>query len=305
MDEQRKNPFRRTPRGPDAAGEPAPDAANAPASADRRDRKGIRQLPRDMQDLANGTIDRLPRPRREPSPLDDPREGAVIAGVRNAEARVVYDARVTALRAALAAGRQSELIEGLREVRQLALWRARNVTDFQAFAESVVGVPAGTSEALTKREDDAPEPAPIPVEAVALLIRVEAALLQRLPTGQVHLRSDPEGPGVSLTVTLPITDVGLAIEGLGDVGRGAAALRRFIRPDALPPPSDTRRYDEPDRSRRPARDGGGGGWNAQGPRRVQGRDAPRRDSAGGGPPARQRPPFRGRDDRPPPKRRRP
>ena len=304
MDEQRKNPFRRAPRDQTAPRKPD---GQAEVPTDRRDRKGIRQLPRDMQDLANGTIERLPRPRREPNLLEDPREGAVIAGVRNAEARVVYDARVASLRAALAAGRQTELVEGLREVRQLALWRARNVTDFQAFAESVVGVAAGTSEALTALEDTAQEPAPLPVEAVALLIRVEAALLQRPPGGHVHLRRDPEGSGVSLTVTLPISDVGLAIEGLGDVGRAAAALRRFIRPDALPPPSENRGYGDGERPRRPARSGGGSGgggggaWKAQGPRR----DAPRRDASGGPANNRPRPPFRDRDARPPAKRRRP
>jgi hypothetical protein len=303
MDEQRKNPFRRAPRDQTAPRKPD---GQAEVPTDRRDRKGIRQLPRDMQDLANGTIERLPRPRREPNLLEDPREGAVIAGVRNAEARVVYDARVASLRAALAAGRQAELVEGLREVRQLALWRARNVTDFQAFAESVVGVAAGTSEALTALEDAAQEPAPLPVEAVALLIRVEAALLQRPPGGHVRLRHDAEGTGVSLTVTLPINDVGLAIEGLGDVGRAAAALRRFIRPDALPQPSENRGYGDGERPRRPARGGssGGGGWKPQGPRR----DGPPRRDASSGQANRPRPPFRDRDSRnagPPAKRRRP
>src|SRR5262249_24965531 len=130
MDESRKNPYRR-------ARPPRPEPEKRP---------GLRQLPKDLDDLATGRTDRLPRPRRAPSPLYHERGGAVIPGVRNSEARAVYDARVTRLRAQQAAGQDAELRLGLEEARSLALWRARNVTDYRAFAESVVGVTPALAE---------------------------------------------------------------------------------------------------------------------------------------------------------------
>jgi hypothetical protein len=203
------------------------------------------------------------------------------------EARAVYDARVTALRAALAGGDETELIEGLREARQLALWRARNVTDFRAFAESVVGVPSGTSEALVERGiDPSHDHQPLAPQAIALLIRVEAALLQRPPGGRVRLRQD--AGGLRLELSVPVQDVPRTVETLSDVGRAVTALRRFLRPDAVATP------DRPDTPRKPARNAEAG-WRS-GPRRERPNDGPRHG-----------PRFQGRTerDRRAPKRRKP
>src|SRR5262245_40181967 len=134
MNEHRKNPFRR------------------PQSSDER-RPGLRQLPKDFDDLATGKTERLRRPKKLPSPLRDEREGAVIAGVRNMEARAVYDARVRILRQQLADGRQAELLAGLESARKLRLWRARNVTDFRAFVESVIGLSAEQTEPINFEDE--------------------------------------------------------------------------------------------------------------------------------------------------------
>jgi hypothetical protein len=259
MDEQRKNPYRRPPK-PTTTAEavrPAVDR-NRPAEPNPSGgRKGIRRLPGEFQDLAEGKIDRLSRPRPAREPLEDEREGAVIAGVRNSEARAVYDARVAVLRAALAQGHQAELEEGLREVRQLALWRARSVTDYRAFAESVVGVPPVLSQTLIDQQDAAGDATPLPAQAVALLIRIEAALLQRPPGGRARLRRDEHG--LQLELRMPIDDVARSVEALSDVGRAVAALRRFLRPDQAPA------VVTPERTReRPERD-------REDPRRAQGR----------------------------------
>ncbi|HEY2736098.1 MAG TPA: hypothetical protein VGI70_19005 [Polyangiales bacterium] len=290
MDE--RNPYRRAPRDPEAQSK-----TRKPKAEPATPRKGLRQLPRELQDLAEGRIDRLPRARRDPGPLEDTREGAVIAGVRNSEARVVYDARVSALRQALTTGRHQELVDGLREVKQLALWRARNVTDFKAFSESIVGVPAD-SDLLAPLADLGLESAPLPPEAVALLIRIESALLARPPGGKVQLRHDPAVDGLVMTIAVPVQDVPLAVEAFSDVGRAASALRRFIRRDSLPPPSPERRFDDRDRPR--GRETGG--WQSrepsgEGPRRGGG-EGPRRHGSAG--PA--RPPFRDRGPRPPARR---
>jgi hypothetical protein len=313
MDEQRKNPYRRPPPTPEIGRKPArkpsvvepqsSQVAPKPTNPGRKPphkpsvvepqpsvvggRRGLRQLPHDLRDLADGKVDRLRGPSRARSAFDDDREGAVIPGVRNMEARAVYDARVAALRTALAAGHEVELVEGLREAQQLALWRARNVTDFRAFAESVVGVPAGTSEALVNGGiDPSNHEQPLAPQAIALLIRVEAALLQRPPGGRVRLRQD--AGGLQLELSVPVQDVPRTVETLSDVGRAVSALRRFLRPDA------SATHDSPDTPRKPTR-GSETGWRS-GPGRERPHDSPRRG-----------PHFHGRTERDqhPPKRRKP
>lgn len=221
MDESRKNPYRRTRRAP----RPEPEK-----------RPGLRQLPKDFDDLATGRTDRLPHPRRAPSPLQDEREGAVIPGVRNSEARAVYDARVTRLRAQLANGREAELRQGLEEARSLALWRARNVTDYRAFAESVIGVAPALAEELCAVE----APAALPEHAIALAIRVEAALVARSPGAAVKLYRGEAG--VRLTMDINVDEVPRAVEAISDAGRSVVGLRRFLRGDEAPAPSGRRRW---------------------------------------------------------------
>ncbi|MEY4579239.1 MAG: hypothetical protein RL701_3942 [Pseudomonadota bacterium] len=267
MDEQRKNPYRRAPSPPVKDGERRP---------------GLRQLPADLEDLALGKADYLPRPRREPNPLQDEREGAVIPGVRNADARTVYDARVASLRAAVAAGHEAELRAGLEEVRRLALWRARNVTDYRAFAESVVGVAPALAQALVDElsNDTAPK---LEDHAVALAIRIEAAVVARDPSARVRVHAD--GPGVRLSVDVPVSDIGRAVETLTDVGRAAHGLRRFLRGfDAGGAFSESPAFDSRNGQRPDPRDG-------RRPERQQDGRRPERRESGGS-----RPPFRARRD---------
>jgi len=323
MDEQRKNPYRRAPRQPEVDRKPARSSPNAEArqdgpprgqtdperKPDRRNevaaqgsgdrRGGLRQLPPDLRDLADGKVDRLRRPYPAKPPLDDEREGAVIPGVRNSEARAAYDARVATLRAALAAGQTAELAAGLQEVRQLALWRARNVTDYRAFAESVVGVPAGSAATLAGEAEDAQV---LPPEAIALQIRIEAALAQRPPGGRVRMRRT-EG-GLKLELSMSVDDVPRAVENLSDVGRAVTALRRFLRPDALEAPSTQPHFDRPREPNREPNRGPNRGPNRDSERDPSRRRNDRPDRQAGAPrPAR----FPGRDDhrKRPPKRRDP
>jgi hypothetical protein len=144
MDEHRSNPFRRGPRGgsspdrgPDRAKRGRGPARPEPEGAPKR---GLRKLPADLRDLAEGRVDRLRSPRRAPEPLAEVEGSHVVPGVRNSEARAVYDLRVERLRAAAGRGDTEVLEVGLYDVQRLALWRARNVTDFDAFAEHVVGL---------------------------------------------------------------------------------------------------------------------------------------------------------------------
>jgi hypothetical protein len=206
MSEQHKNPYRRTP---------APDTERRP---------GLRRLPADLEDLATGKAERVARPRRAPNPMLDEREGAVIPGVRNSEARTVYDARVAGLRTTLSAGDDGALRAALEAVRRLALWRARNVTDYSVFMEHVVGVGPELAQALSEQ---APTAAALPDHVIALALRVEAALVARLPGVPVRVIED--AAGVRLAIELPVDDVERAVEALSDVGEAAVGLRRFLR----------------------------------------------------------------------------
>ena len=234
MNERPKNPYRRA-RGK------APEPERRP---------GLRQLPKDLEDLATGRADRVHRPRRPPPPLNDEREGAVIPGVRNTEARAVYDVRVARLRADVAAGRDAELRAGLEDARRLTLWRARNVTDYRAFAESVVGIAPALAEELCAGEA---EGAKLPEHAIALAIRLEAALLARSPGSRVRLYAD-EG-GLRMALDLSASDVPRAVEALSDAGRTATGLRRFLRdggegPGPGPSPGGWNRLERKPRDRR-------------------------------------------------------
>jgi hypothetical protein len=109
---------------------------------------------------------------------------ASIPGVANRDARAVLDARVAAVREALAAGADDRVADELASIHQLRLWRGRNLTGFAAFAEDVLGLPPDRVGALSGGF-----PAESPSEeAVAVAVRVEAALLVAGVPGRVRLR---------------------------------------------------------------------------------------------------------------------
>ncbi|HKU44500.1 MAG TPA: hypothetical protein VJR89_40345 [Polyangiales bacterium] len=215
MDEQRKNPYRRERR-----------AATKPRGEDRPKRPGLRQLPNDLHDLAEGRVDRLRRPRRQPdSQLADERGGHVIPGVRNSEARSVYDRRVQLLRAAAQRGDEDALRRGLCEAMCLGLWRARNIIDFDAFADDVLGVDSARAHALLSAASPGPQ-ALVP-EIVALWIRTEAAALHVSADATVRLAGDAEQP--KLQLEWPVHNIEQAVEVLKSVGPAVTGLTRLLR----------------------------------------------------------------------------
>jgi hypothetical protein len=213
MDEQPKNPYRRE-RRPPSGGEARPK------------RPGIRKLPNDLHDLAEGRVDRLRRPYKpRDSQLEDERGGHVMPGVRNSEARSVYDRRVQALRAASERGDEAALRSGLCDALCLSLWRARNITDFEAFAEHVLGV--GAARARELLADATPAPQPLSPEVVALWIRLEAAAAALCPTATVRLAGSAAEPRLQLELpTQPIAQVVETIKGLGPAVTGLSKLLR-------------------------------------------------------------------------------
>ena len=214
MDEQRKNPYKRERRASNERGEARPK------------RPGLRKLPNDLNDLASGRVDRLRRPvKARDGQLDDERGGHVMQGVRNSEARTVYDRRVQSLRAAHERGDEAALRSGLCEAVCLGLWRARNITDFDAFAEHVLAVGSPAARALLAQATPAPQP--LPAEVVALWIRMEAAAVALCPTAVVRLAGTTEEPRLQLE--LPTQPVAQVVETLKSLGPAVTGLGRLLR----------------------------------------------------------------------------
>jgi hypothetical protein len=214
MDEQRKNPYRRERRA-------TTGRADAPPK-----RPGLRKLPSDLHDLAEGRVDRLRRPRKAPdAQLEDERGGHVMPGVRNSEARSVYDRRVQWLRAASERDDQAALRSGLCDALCLGLWRARNITDFEAFAEHVLGL--GAARARELLADATPAPQPLRAEVVALWIRLEAAAMASSPSAVVHLAGSAEEPRLQLE--FPAQPVAQVVETIKNLGPAVTGLSRLLR----------------------------------------------------------------------------
>ena len=214
MDQQHKNPYRRERR-------PARDRNEGKAQ-----RPGLRKLPNDLHDLAEGRVDRLRRPRKpRDAQLEDERGGHVLPGVRNSEARAVYDRRVQWLRAAHERGDEPALRSGLCEAVCLGLWRARNITDFEAFAEHVLGV--GAARARELLAEASPAPQPLLPEVVALWIRLEAAAASLSPTAAVHLAGEAGEP--RLRIELPAQPVAQTVEVIKSLGPAVTGLGKLLR----------------------------------------------------------------------------
>jgi hypothetical protein len=270
MGDRPKNPYER--RGKTRVAIPVETAEKRP---------GLRKLPNDLVELADGRSERLTRPRRPPPDMEDERIGFVIAGVRNQDARAVYDARVTRLRKAAADGDEAALAKGLCDAVRLTIWRARNVTEFQAFAESVVGVSPERAQTLARAgaEQQGVSLEMLPAHVVALWLRLEAALLRSSPDASVGVSGVRDT--LALELHVPAREIARAVEGFFDMGEAASGLRRFLRADA--PSAAT--AQRPERGRPPARFGRDAD---RGPRRDDGREPERspRRTDGREPPAR-------------------
>ncbi len=240
-----KNPYERRPtvrrQNPDPAAE---------------ERPGLRELPKDLVELADGRSERVQRPRRQQPAIEDERIGFVVPGVRNLDARAVYDSRVAELRGALARGDEAALQRGLCEAVRLSLWRARSVMDFDAFAESVVGVAPERANELAKAGASVMSVSleMLPAHVVALWMRIEAALQRACPDGRASVTGRRET--LCLEVRVPTAEVGRAVEGFFDMGGAAAGLRPFLRGDAAAAPPRKPRGPE-SRDRNDRRAGGG------------------------------------------------
>jgi hypothetical protein len=195
-----------------------PSAREVPVMRRRPDEERKR-LPAELEAFAAGDDDALWRRERQRGRIEDPRPAAatLVPGVANRDARLVGEARVKRLRAAIADNDEERLADELSEAVRLAIWRALNVVGFDVFAEAVLGISPEHGRALAKQgaakigevckpEDEA---------TVALWMRAESGLLEHAPDARATLR------GGRLYMELPFDR---AAEALSGVGRRAAPL---------------------------------------------------------------------------------
>jgi hypothetical protein len=190
--------------------------------------RGLRQLPRDFDELARGN--RMPR--RPPNAgLRDERATALVPGVANRDARVVCDLRVERLVAARDQGDRRAFGRALAEAFRMGLWRGQNVVGFDVFLEDVVGISAregreladaGARElgAALQRADD---------RVVATWFRAEAALANAGTAASVSLRGDGTEARLVVDVAAERADLLLA-----EIGKRVVALSKFLPVEPAP-----------------------------------------------------------------------
>jgi hypothetical protein len=213
-----------------------PSVVRRPADAP----KGLRQLPKEVEDLAAGRSEYLrSRQRRPDGRIEDPRIGGMIPGVPNHEARRVFDGRVDRLRAAVAAQDEGLLERLLHEAALLGLWRARNVQGLDALCEGVIGLPSARGEELLKRAEEARgEATRLPESAVALWMRSEAALLNTCEEAWIEVRLDGESLKIQLAV--PLRTPEQAADALMAIGLNARGLGQAFVPERRIKPTGPR-----------------------------------------------------------------
>jgi hypothetical protein len=195
----------------------------APAAPEviRRKPEARKRLPAELEAFAAGDDDALWRRERRRGRMHDPRPvaAALVAGVANRDARLVYDARVKRLRAAIASGDEADLAQQIAEAVRLALWRGNAVVGFDVLAEAVLGIGAARGRELAAR---GAAMLGFPCEpgderTIAMWMRAEAGLLEADPGARTTLRDG--------RLVLEVA-FARAAEALSGAGRRATPLAR-------------------------------------------------------------------------------
>ena len=231
----------------------------------RRPKAERKRLPPHLEAFAHSDETKLRRP---PSPIRHdafpPKTGRLVPGVINPDARVVFDARVAALRSALSSGNDELGDRLLAQTVLLGLWRAKNIMGFDAFVEDVLGLGAADARERALRgaaRDNIATLAPLDDQAVATWMRAEAALAPDVPGATVNVETSGDP---MLVLRLPIAR---AIDAFGALGTRAPS--GFGRPAARDERDDRDDREPRAFSPRESRDS----RDSRGPRPVSPRDS--------------------------------
>jgi hypothetical protein len=156
----------------------------------RRGRPEKKPLPPHIDAFARGDDDALWRRERRGARLNDPRPVVLVPGVKNADARVVFDARVRRMHEAQAAHDEVTLACELAEVQLLGLWRANNVVSFDVLVEVALGLAPEKARALAAQgREELGLPERLSEAEIAVWMRAEAGVLEASESGRVRLES--------------------------------------------------------------------------------------------------------------------
>jgi hypothetical protein len=205
----------------------------------RRAKVERKALTPQLEAFAAGDHDAIWRRETDRGRLDDPRPVALVPGVKNADARSVFEARIARARDALARGDDEALAQELAEAKSLGLWRANAVVSFDALAESVLGIALDRAEALAKAGKARLALADRPTDAeIAVWMRAEAALVvdggggrARVSNGTLHLELPIDHAAQSI-VAMGRRELPLVGRGQGrvvvDRPRGVPSMRTIV-----------------------------------------------------------------------------
>jgi hypothetical protein len=202
----------------------------------RRPKAERKALPPQLEAFAAGDPDAIWRRHEKRGRLDDPRPVALVPGVKNADARAVFEARAGYMKAALAAGDDARLAAELAEAKLVGLWRANAVVSFDALAESVLGIALDRAEALARAgKAQLGLPDKLSDAQIAVWLRAEAALVieggggrARVADGKLHLEMPIESAAGAI-VAMGRRELPLVGQGQGrvvvDRPRGVPSMR--------------------------------------------------------------------------------
>jgi hypothetical protein len=184
-----------------------------------QDRK---RLSPELEAFARGDDDAIWRRQIQSGRLHDPRVVALIPGLKNADARMVYEAHVARILEAMSAPVNDEtrarLSEALAVVYACGTYRGYSIVSFEAFAEAVIGMPADRAIALARAGCvSLGLPKSLSEAEIAVWLRAEAGVIEVTPKGRVEVRNG------TMTLTIPI---GVAAEALAAVGFREAPIAR-------------------------------------------------------------------------------
>jgi hypothetical protein len=177
-----------------------------------------KRLSPELEAFARGDDDALWRREVRSGRLHDPRVVALIPGLKNSDARLVYDAHVARIRRAMAEEGEARLSEELAVVHACGIFRGHSIVSFEAFVEAVLGLPASRAIGLARAGRAALGlPDSLTEAEIAVWLRAEAGVLEVTSEGRVEVRD-----GV-MTLSIPLKR---AAESLAAVGFREAPIAR-------------------------------------------------------------------------------
>ena len=206
-------------------------AERVPADRIVKRSRDAQKLPANLEAFARGDDDALWRRDVRGGKVNDPRMIALIPGLKNSDARMVYESHVDRIRSAMTidgAEGERQLAKAMAVVHATASFRGYSIVNFEVFAEAVIGIPADRAFALARAGRMTLGIHEAMTEAdIAVWLRAEAGVRESSRDATVEVTK-----GV-LTITMPLEQ---AAEVLAAVGFREAPIARAAKEGQGPGP---------------------------------------------------------------------